>query len=300
LAAACGIPCSWAGGGNGLPDVFLYEVGGATRLVSRTAASATTTGDGFSEFPSISADGRFVAFYSGASNLVTGQVASPFENVFVYDRVADQTTLVSRAGSATTPGNGESLVPVISADGRFVAFVSFATDLVAGQVDRDDTSDVFLYDRVAETMTLGSRTSTSAVTTGNDSSSGDDSEDKPLISGDGRFVAFQSRATDLVAGQLNFNDSSDTFLFDREAGTTTLISQAVSRKAGRGAPTGDGFSEPAALSADGTVLLFRGRASNLSTDEDRNGQEDVFVWVRPCADQPAPRPCPGEASRSHR
>jgi Tol biopolymer transport system component len=346
-------------------DVFLFDrVAGTTTLVSRTAASAVTAGDGQSLQAHLSADGRFVGFMSSAPDLLAAGDANNAFDVFLYDRVAGTTTLVSRAAALpTASANGGSDSPVVSGDGAFVAFTSLATDLVAGQIDSNADRDVFLFDRVAGTNTLVSRTAASAVTTGNAASL------NHTISADGAFVAFSGLATDLVTSQADANGVEDVFLYDRDAGATTLISraaassvstgdrfsdfpvlsadgavvlffsfstnlvpgpvdsgdvignvylyerisgattlisQAVSRpvRSGRTAspgpiPANDSSSAPA-LSADGSAIALGSLASNLTADEDLNGEADVFLWVRPCADRSEPRPCPGSGSRTGR
>src|SRR5262249_45946330 len=154
------------------------------------------------------------------------------------------TTLVSRSAAGDASGNASSSEPVISADGRFVAFTSSATDLVAGFTDNNAAGgDVFLRDTVAGTTTLVSRGAASATAGGNGASSG------ATLSRDGRLVAFQSLATDLVAGFTDNNGSAltDVFLRDTVAGTTALVSHKVAAAA----DGGDGNSTGAVLSADG-------------------------------------------------
>src|SRR5205085_1803185 len=138
---------------------------------------------------SISADGQHVAFYSSASNLVAGQTDTNggIEDIFVYDTVAKTTTNITHGG------NNDSFQPSISGDGQHVAFYSAASNLVAGQTDTNGgASDVFVYDTLAQpTSNLGH---------GGNFSSG-----LPSISADGQHVAFDSAATNLVAGQTDTN-----------------------------------------------------------------------------------------------
>jgi Tol biopolymer transport system component len=131
-----------SGDTNDTWDVFVHDrQSGQTTRVS--AASDGAQGNGWSAFPSISADGRYVAFVSRASNLVSGDTNDTWD-VFVHDRQSGQTTRVS-AASDGAQGNGWSAFPSISADGRYVAFVSRASNLVSG--DTNDTWDVFVHDR---------------------------------------------------------------------------------------------------------------------------------------------------------
>jgi Tol biopolymer transport system component len=217
-------------------DVFLHDrETGTTTLVSRSAASPVTAGNAHSSHPVISADGRFVAFESDATDLVAGLVVPDpcCGNVFLYDRATGEMTLVSRVpGSPVTAGNGGSANPAISADGAYVAFTSSATDLVAGQVDARSTSDVFLYDRVTGTTILGSRTAASAVTTGNGTSS------SPVLSADGTLGLFNSVAGNLVSD--DHNGLVDVFAFTRcplkSSRTPGVLCREVSGGPGRSAP----------------------------------------------------------------
>ena len=255
-------------------DVFLYDrISGETVLVSRSAGPEPAAGDQESRAPSISGDGRFVTFWSAATDLVPGQVddGENRTDVFLWDRLTGTTELVSHAaGSRTVSANGDSIQPVISADGRFVAFASSATDLVRGGVDENATSDVFLYDRRSGAVSLVSRASSSPRT-----SAGAFSSD-PAISADGRRVAFLSFATDLVPGQVDGNQSTDVFLWDRTTGRTDL----VSHRAGNPRATGnhDSFTTPF-VSADGAYVAFVSRSGNLVPGQSGSGQ-NVYLWER--------------------
>ena len=236
-------------------------------LVSDTAGGSAS---------SMSADGRFVTFVSTAPNLLPGQTSSNIlrKNVYLDDRQTGSRTLISRSSaSAVTGGNGDSWQPVVSADGRFVAFQSLATDLVAGLSDTNDTIDLFLYDRIAGTLLLVSRSSASATT----AAQGGPSLDAAL-SADGRYVAYDSRAVDLVPRQ---NDpaglfSPNIFLFDRVMGTTTLVSHAP------GQPTTEAlsiWSEFPAISADGSWVAFLSESIELIPGLETN-RFHVFLWQR--------------------
>jgi Tol biopolymer transport system component len=226
---------------------------------STTRMSVATGGgqaDGRSFVPAISADGRYAAFYSDASNLVSGD-ANGARDVFISDRQTGETTRASVDG-AGAEANDDSFEPAISADGRFVAFSSSATNLVAG--DSNDVNDVFVRDRQANTTTRVS------VATGGANANG--GSDSPSISGDGRLVAFTSAATNLVDGDTN--GQRDAFVFDRQTGVTTRASLSF---VGEQAIL-DSFTPE--LSADGRYLAFTSFASNLVTFDDNEGS-DVFV-----------------------
>ncbi|WP_198680744.1 TolB family protein [Lentzea terrae] len=207
-----------------------------------------TRGNGDSTTPVISADGRYVAFPSLASNLVPGD-RNGVSDVFVKDL---RTGLVR---SASRGGDGPSFdPPALSADGRFVAFVSSATNLVAG--DTNGADDVFVTD-----MRTGR---VERVSGGNGPAFG-----SPVLSADGRYVAFRSEASTLVEGDTN--GVADVFLTDRVSGVVTRISTSAS-----GAEGDKVVHHGLAMSADGRLVVFPSAATNLVPD-DTNGSVDMFV-----------------------
>jgi len=256
--------------------------------------------------PAVSADGRFIAFSSWATNLVAGDTNGRWD-VFVYDR---ETTAVERV-SVTSLGqqvNGDSWDPHLSADGRFVAFLSDASGLV--RHDFNGTCDVFVHDRetgITECVSVGRRgpgNGASAYPTiigrhqphsrqrerpGNGASAyptiigrrqphsrqrerpGNGSSAYPTISGDGRFVGFQSMASDLV--DFDTNGAPDAFVRDRQLRTTERVSVGAA-----GEEANDG-SFGAVLSGDGRFAVFASDASNL-VPGDKAGQRDIFVRDR--------------------
>jgi Tol biopolymer transport system component len=232
---------------------------GITTRVSVDSSGAQ--GNGESNSPAISANGRFVAFHSAAINLVDGDT-NEFIDVFVHDRQTGKTTRVS-VDSSGAQGNGNSALPAISADGRFVAFHSIASNLVPADTNAD--LDAFVHDRQTGITTRVSVDSSGAQ--GNATSGG------PSISADGRFVAFQSFASNLVAGDTNLN--GDVFIHDRQTGITTRVSVDSSGAQGNGSSGGGHIS----ISADGRFVAFRSFASNLVAG-DTNGFLDVFVHDR--------------------
>ena len=213
--------------------------------------------NGFSFDPALSGGGRFVAFESSATNLVPGDTSRD-GGVFVRDRETGTTRRVS-LGPGGVPGGGGK--PGISANGRFVAFVSTSSNLVPG--DTNGRSDAFVRDRWRRVTTRVS------VGPGGGQSNGD--SDWPAISADGRFVAFQSSATNLVPGDTN--GAIDVFVHDRQAGTTRRAS------VGAGGAQANEFSFFSALSADGRFVVFDSAATNL-VPGDTNGEWDVFVRDR--------------------
>ena len=207
----------------------------------------------------ISADGRYVAFISEASNLVAGDTNGA-SDVFVRDCKSGVTRRVSM-NSAGHQGKGKSTRPAISADGRYVAFTSSAANLVAG--DTNDASDVFVRDRKTRV--------TRRVSVTSDGLQGNHLSRAPSLSAHGRYVAFASRASNLVQGDTN--RTRDVFVHDRRTGATQAISVGPS-----GLP-GNENNYPPAISADGRYVAFASEASNLVAG-DTNGVGDVFVRDR--------------------
>ena len=228
-----------------------------------TRASVASDGvegeDGDSNEPAISADGRYVAFSSRATNLVAGD-ANGVADIFVHDRQTGETTRVS-VDSNGVEGNGHSYSPAISGDGRFVAFYSGATNLVAG--DTNEEHDIFVHDRQTRETTRVSVDSAAVQ--------GDQGSFEPAISGDGRYVAFRSSATNLVAGDTNTR--TDIFVHDRQTGETTRVSVDSS------GVQGNSYSYQPAISGDGSFVAFLSEASNLVVG-DTNARNDIFVHDR--------------------
>lgn len=241
---------------NDRSDIFVHDCQtGQTARVSVDSAAAQ--GNGTSRGGSISADGRFVAFYSFASNLVPGDT-NDVEDVFVHDRQTGQTARVS-VDSAGVQGDDRSQSPSISADGLLVAFHSLARNLVTG--DSNGYADVFVHDRPT-----GQTTRVSVDSAGGQ---GNDDSDVASISADGRCVAFQSLASNLVAGI----GAGNVFVHDRQTGQTTPVSVDSA-----GAP-GDRLSSGPSISAEGQFVTFRSLASNL-VPGDSNGSADIFMHDR--------------------
>ena len=178
-----------AGDTNGTWDIFVRDrTTGATTRVS--VASDGTQGNSASSAPVLSADGRTVAFYSSASNLVVGDTG--WADVFVRDLTTGVTRRVSVASDGSQ-ANSDSVIPALSADGRYVAFVSLASNLVAG--DTNGQSDVFVRD-----LAMGQ---TVRVSFASDGAQANGWSRSPTISADGRYVAFTSTASNLVPGDTN-------------------------------------------------------------------------------------------------
>ncbi len=242
---------------NGTKDIFVHDtLTGATTLVSVTPIG--TAGNSQSDLPRIASGGRYVAFLSADSDLVTLD-SNGLGDVFVRDLQAGATTLVSSANGGSNGNSGVEGV-AISGDGRFVAFTSFASNLVSG--DGNNFEDVFVAD-------LGSGT-IERVSVDSSGNEGDQRSVWPSISDDGRFVTFVSLADNLVAN--DGNATFDVFLHDRASGATTCLSVDST-----GTP-GDLGTQPdvTTLSGDGRYALFSSASDNLVAG-DTNGQIDVFL-----------------------
>jgi Tol biopolymer transport system component len=253
---------------NGTWDVFVRDrVLGVTERVSVSTGGEQTNGQSY--YPSISGDGRYVAFQSDASNLVPGDTNGCFD-VFVRDRLSGTTERVS-VSSAEEQGNWHSQLPCISADGRYVAFHSSATNLVPGDTNvspyGDPLPDVFVRDRAAGLTELVS------VSTGGQQGNGGSGYPGLSVSADGRYVAFDSEATNLVPGDTN--GTWDIFVRDRLLGTTERVSVSTGGEQGNDYSGGYAVS----ISADGRYVAFASYASNL-VPGDTNGTWDVFVRDR--------------------
>jgi Tol biopolymer transport system component len=240
-------------------DIFVRDrLLALTELVSVSSSGKQVAEE--SEAPSISGDGRLVAFCSWANNLVPGDI-NAYGDVFVRDRLTGITERVS-VSSEGIQGNHESGYPSISADGRYVAFDSYAWNLVPGEVN-DRVRDVFVRDRLTGTTELMSLSS--------GGEHGNEDSYRPSISADGRFVVFDSVANNLVAADDNYE--WDAFLRDRMARTTELVSLSSCGE------QGDDPSYSPCISADGRFVAFCSWADNLVAD-DTNGLLDAFVRDR--------------------
>ena len=232
----------------------------ATTRVSVDSSGAE--GNGFCEWTWISGNGRFVVFESGASNLVAGDT-NGVNDVFVHDRVTGVTECASVdpngvPGDLGAGGFFNYEPPTISADGRYVVFASDSTNLIAGR--KFSTGQLYLRDRTLSTTEV-----MSVDSVGNP---GDSWSPFGTISADGRYVAFESWSSNLVAGDVN--QKMDVFLHDRTTGTTEILSVDAA------GTLGDEDSGFPLLSADGTTVAFSSNATNL-VPSDTNGSADAFV-----------------------
>jgi hypothetical protein len=241
-------------------------------LVSHTPASVSTTANSTSSSYSISSDGAYLAFQSNATNIVGFQTDSnAFYDVFLYSRSSQGVTLVSHTpASASTAGNDYSHAPAISADGAFIVFGSYASNLVSGQTDANGLRDQFLFTRASGVVTLVSHIPGSLTTTGNEAS------EPAVISGDGSYIAFHSYASNLVSGQSDVSRSADVFLLTRATGEITLLSHTATSNT-----TTSGQHAGSPSIGNGPVVAFNSRGTNhVPGQDDANGSDDVFLFTR--------------------
>ena len=245
-----------AGDTNGQSDVFVrdLEAGTTTRV---SVGNDSGQGAGFSNNGIISEDGRYVAFFSG-SQLAQGQV-NPTSGVFVRDLQLGTTILASTGPSG--PANGSGGYPSMSPNGRYVVFSSDATNLAN---DTNARTDVYLRDMQNNTTQWVSTTASGQQVDGHSTYA--------AVSDDGKFVAFQSNATNYATWVTDGNNKYDVFLKNMVSGEVTLVSRSDSN-------AGNGASYYASLSDDGRFVAYSSDATDLVAG-DTNGKTDVFVWDR--------------------
>lgn len=242
---------------NFVDDIFVRDLSlGTTELITKSMTGGF--GNGISERPGISADGRYVTFASDSSNLVPNDT-NINRDVFLRDRLLGTTILISKS-SAGVQGNGYSTRPSISSDGRFISFRSSSTNLIPldanGALD-----DIFVHDTLTGITELVSQSSAGVQ--------GNLSSDRGDISGDGNRIAFYSDASNLVPGDTNA--VRDVFLRDRAAGTTIIVSVSSLGVIANAEASRPGISE------DGKFVVYRSIADNL-VPGDTNLAEDVFRY----------------------
>jgi len=222
-------------------------------------SSSGIEGDHLSQTPSINANGQIIVFASEAMNLVDGDT-NDVQDIFIHDWLTGTTERVSRSGQGQE-ANGASAWPEISADGLSVVFASTATNLIDGGTN--DVEDVFVVDLQSGYIDLVSRSASGGQA--NAASS------HPVISGDGRFVAFVSAATNLVSGATA--GLEEIYLYDRDDGSLYWVS------APRIGAVNDGVSGEPAISADGNWVAFSSNSAQFVSG-DTLGLRDIFLWNR--------------------
>ena len=248
-----------------IPTPALAHPPGVTEWVS--VSSDGIGANNQSDMPAVSGDGRFVAFVSLGDNLVP-EDTNGFADTFVHDRLTNITERVSvssreREGNEHSGLIGVAAYPAISEDGRFVAFVSQADNLVSK--DNNGNADVFVRDRL-----LGTTERVSVNSAGEEADIGGTG---PAISADGRFVAFQSQAQNLVPGGNPFLFVDQIYVHDRDTGATEIISVNAAGEAG------NSLNVEADISADGRFVVFSSFANNL-VPEPQSSNLQVYLRDR--------------------
>ncbi len=244
-----------AGDTNGQWDVFVYDLN--TGIITLDSVRDDgVQGNDWSEHATLSGDGRFVAYHSAADNLVPGD-ANGVEDVFLFDRASRTMKRISE-GPNGEEANERSAFPIVSPDGRYVAFESDASNLVLN--DTNNARDIFLYDRVNDSISLVSLTSDGSQANGNCFVSS--------VSTDARYVAFFSQADNLVPGDTN--GQVDVFVRDMWLGITRRVS------VGAGGQQANGACYNPTISANGRQVAYQSGATNLVSG-DTNMAIDVFV-----------------------
>jgi peptidoglycan hydrolase-like protein with peptidoglycan-binding domain len=247
-----------AGDTNGVTDVFLRDTQSNTTTRISVSTAGVQSNGGVNSYVSMNSDGRYIVFSSAATNLVAGDT-NGVTDVFLRDTQSNTTTRIS-VSTAGLEGDQQSTYNSVSEDGRYVVFISAATNLVSD--DTNGVTDVFLRDTQSNTTTRIS-VSTAGV-------EGDQQSDNghPDISTDGRYVIFKSEATNLVAGDTN--GVTDVFLRDTQSNTTTRISVSTA------GVEADDEIETLNMNSDGRYIVFSSAATNLVSG-DTNGAGDIFL-----------------------
>jgi Tol biopolymer transport system component len=250
---------------NGDFDVFLADLEeGPITLLSRSESDPNRANGGARPDPMISADGRFVLFTMGSD---PGAPASR-EQVYLYDRIAGSSQRVSHAAASSAAANGSSRALGLSADGRWVAFESTASNLVAGVVDTFGSSDVFLWDRLSDSSQLVSHRHDDPLIAAEEAGS------SARLSPDGRWLAYAAASDDLIPNGVP--NSIQVYLFDRQTGANLLASRTPSGQPGSGwtalALTPDGRFTLFDTGIDGSNMI-PGLADQLTTN-------DLFLFDR--------------------
>jgi MYXO-CTERM domain-containing protein len=259
---------------NGLSDVFVNDNDSGTNELISVATAGSQQGqsaNGPSAGGAISGDGCVVAFYSDATNLVAGDT-NEVRDVFARDRcqgVTERVSVSSSGEQANGPSQATGFLPAVSSDGRYVAFGSDASNLDPG--DDNGVTDVFVRDRLAGTTTRVSKNASGESANG--------PSQYPSLGDVGRFVAFQSAASNLVDGDTN--GKTDIFAVDQESGAVQRVSLSSTGE------QGNGDSTAPQISADGVTVVFQSDATNLVPD-DTNGVADIFASINRLSFTPTP------------
>ena len=253
-------------------DIFVRDTqtGTTTRAdVASDGTQANTSTDIYGTASAAISGGRYVAFWSWATNLVPGDT-NGYPDVFVHDMQTGTTSRVSVASNGTQAnGASDSEAAALSSDGRYVAFESDASNLVSG--DTNNAGDIDVYDTQTGT--------TSRVSVASNGTQANSYSTWPAISGNGRYVAFESAASNLVPGDTN--KANDIFVHDMQTGTTVRVSVASNgTRATPGQPYGYGSEFPV-ISDDGRYIGFTSESTNLVSGDTTRSRTSLSTTCRP-------------------
>ena len=268
-------------GGTG--NVFVHNVSGTTNLVTHQAGSTTDSTTGGGQLASISDDGRYIAYIGYGNDFISPYTAgtSP-NNIYVYDSSLQTNTLVSHAAGALTTGadgfSTSGIGPTISSDGSTIVYWSAATNLVSGFTDTNGNTkyDLYRYDRATGINTLITHT-LAGSTTGSADGPTVGVPPVPTVSGDGSYVAYGARSTDLVTFTNNNGSGEDIFMFDANTGNNQLVTHTPDGSGGA-----DATAQQPVFAENGSRLVYETAATNLINGFiDGNGPGvDVWAWKR--------------------
>ncbi len=246
-------------GGGAFQEIYVRDLTAGTTSVASVDGTGTPQ-NGASANARISGNGQFVAFQSTSSDLVTGFGSAAQSDIFVRNLTANTTAVANKNGGGVR-ANAAATSPDVSDDGRYVSFLSTATDLVAGFGGAN--ADVFLRDMTANTTQVASKNSTGGAS--------NSSSFFAEVSGNGRFVLFQTAATNIVTG---FGGAGlfNAFVFDRAGGTTLVASRNSV-----GVQSNGGNFNPMSINRDGRFVAYFGSATDVVTPDTNGAIRDVFV-----------------------
>jgi len=237
-------------------DIFYYDT--VTKKTSRVSVDNNgIQGNGQSVGPSISSDGRYVSYWSEATNLVPGDTNNT-RDIFVYDTLTKKNKRVSLSSSGIQ-GNNHSIAPSLGLDGRYVTYLSYANNLVSG--DTNGSADIFFFDSLTN--------KTTRVSADSNGIQGNADSLYPKISGNGQYITYYSNANNLVPGDTN--GVTDIFLYNTISKKTTRIN-VKSNGIQANAPSFD-----PSIGENGRYIVYKSLANNL-VPGDTNNKFDIFVY----------------------
>lgn len=237
------------------------------------STASGSSGNGYSDNPSLTADGRYTAFASDASNLVTSDT-NGVRDVFIFDNLNSTVRRLNRSQQGAE-ANGASNNPALSGNGRYLAFSSDATNLNLGDVN--GFTDIFIVDTLTGAISLQSVTSAGAQASG--------SSFRPSVSHTGRYIVFESSATNLTATATTFGqthiylrdrDVSGSGTFDTAGNIATTLIDVV----GATTTPGNASASQAQISADGNYIAFASKATNLAAFATTAGRQHIYLRNR--------------------